>query len=214
MGELRALDLFCGAGGASMGLHRAGFRVVGVDIVPQFNYPFRQIRADALTVDLSSYDLIWASPPCQRWVSQSRVDSPDLITPIRERLSASGTPWIIENVPAAPLRRDVMLCGTMFGLPLRRHRIFETSFGELETPSCDHSGAVVGVYGRPHGLDGACPTMLPSTPETWRIAMGIDWMTTDEMTQAIPPAYSEFIANSVPRTFYGNNQSNGSEILY
>lgn len=196
--RLVALDLFCGAGGAAMGLHRAGFDIVGVDINPQHNFPFEFIQADALEIEIDGYDLIWASPPCQRYIRSGLVDKSktvDLVGPIRERLQASTSDWIIENVPGAPLRRDVVLCGSMFGLPVRRHRWFELSFSWEEPPmKCDHSEPAVGVYGHPHGKRGAWPGMLPGTLETWKEAMGIDWMTSRELTQAIPPAYSEYIA--------------------
>lgn len=204
----RALDLFCGAGGVTRGLENAGFEVTGVDIYPQLNYPVKRlgfagatfIRADALEFDLSGYDLIWASPPCQRYIRSGLVNKggrPDLIGAVRERLQQSGTTWIIENVPGAPLRRDVELCGSMFGLPVRRHRWFETSwpFSAL-TPACDHSEPAVGVYGHPHGKRGAWPGMLPGSLASWSAAMGIDWMTAKELSQAIPPAYAEFIARA------------------
>lgn len=197
---LRALDLFCGAGGASMGLHRAGFEVRGVDIEDQPNYPFAFSRSDALDVSVFGYDLIWASPPCQRFIRSGTVNKkgrPDLLTPIRELLIGAGVPWIIENVPGAPMRADVTLCGSMFNLPLRRHRWFELSWPKPTPPrKCDHSSPIVGVYGHPHGKRGAWPGMLSGTPETWAAAMGIDWMTVKELSQAIPPAYSEFLAKA------------------
>jgi DNA (cytosine-5)-methyltransferase 1 len=182
-----------------MGLDRAGFNeIIGVDNQPQPNYPYDFIEGDALAADLDGFDFIWASPPCQRWVTGGRVrgqsDRPDLITPIRERLLQQSAPWVIENVPESPLRVDALLCGSMFGLGVRRHRIFECSFPVGLSPPCDHTRPIVGVYGHPHGAAGAWPGMLPGTLETWRPAMGIDWMAAAELTQAIPPAYSEWLA--------------------
>ena len=193
--------MFCGAGGVSRGLSDAGFEVVGVDLVEQPRYPFEFRRGDALAVDLGGFDLVWASPPCQRYMTGGvvrRERAPDLIGPVRKRLKAWGGPWIIENVPGAPMRRDVMLCGSMFGLPLRRHRLFEMSFEVPKQPGCRHAevGPIVGVYGHPHGKAGAWPGMRPSTIETWREAMGIDWMNAKEITQAIPPAYAEFLGQA------------------
>lgn len=202
----RALDLFCGAGGASMGLHRAGFEVVGVDIESQPRYPFDFLQADVMSLEfepfilLQAFDLIWTSPPCQRFINSGLVNKkgrPDLITPMREILIKTDIPWVIENVPGAPVRRDLMLCGSMFGLPIRRHRFFEFSFGAVEPPGkCDHSEPAVGVYGHPHGERGAWPGMLPGTLDTWRDAMGIEWMISTELAQAIPPAYGEFIGRA------------------
>ena len=102
----RALDLFCGAGGASMGLSRAGFDVVGVDIEPQPEYPFDFVRADALTYPLDGFDFIWASPKCQRYSAATRQSGnpeahPDQVPAVRERLLAAGMPYAIENVMGA-----------------------------------------------------------------------------------------------------------------
>lgn len=144
---LRALDLFCGAGGASEGLRRAGFEVVGVDVEPQPEYPFRFVLADALTFPLedvrAQYDLVWASPRCQAFTAYRRRHNhvrpvENQIPATRARLRATGVPYVIENVPGAPLASPVRLCGSMFGLDVRRHRLFETSF-PVEVPSCDHS---------------------------------------------------------------------------
>lgn len=139
-----ALDLFCGAGGASMGLHRAGFHVTGVDIRPQPRYPFRLWQGDALLIrhKLRSFDFIWASPPCQAFTAYKRrpnhvADRDDLIPMVRELLIESGKPFVIENVPGAPLENPITLCGSMFGLDVRRHRLFEASFPIL-VPGCQH----------------------------------------------------------------------------
>jgi DNA (cytosine-5)-methyltransferase 1 len=197
MTPLRLLDLFCGAGGCSAGYHRAGFDVVGVDINPQPRYPYEFHQADALTYPLDGFDVIAASPPCQRYIRSGMVNHaahPDLLGPTRERLEATGLPYIIENVPGAPMRPDIILCGSMFGLAVRRHRWFETNapLSPL-TPACDHSRPIAGVYGHPHGTAGAWPGMLPSDVATWSRAMGIDWMTAPELAIAIPPAYAEDI---------------------
>lgn len=126
---MKALDLFCGAGGVSEGLRRAGFEVTGVDINPQPHYRGGVfVQADAMTFPLEGYDLIWASPPCQAFTAYRRRPEhvrprENLIPGVRERLQAQGAHWAIENVPGAPLRRDLLLCGSMFGLDVRRHRI-------------------------------------------------------------------------------------------
>lgn len=198
---MRLLDLFCGAGGCSVGYHLAGFDVTGVDISPQPHYPFEFHRADAMTYPLEGFDIIHASPPCQRYMTGglvNRAAHPDLLGPIRERLIQSRVPYVIENVPGAPLRRDLILCGSMFRLDVRRHRWFELNPPQLLlTPSCDHSRPAAGVYGNLHGSAGAWPGMLPSDLPTWRAAMGIDWMTAPELSEAIPPAYTEFIGQQV-----------------
>lgn len=209
----RALDLFCRAGGASMGLHQAGFEVVGVDIELQPNYPFRFIQADALAFPLDGYDLIWASPPCQRYATVTRQhdEHPDLIAPIRARLRATGAPWIIENVVGAPLRNPIMLCGQMFGLGVARHRIFETSWLMLQPPHPRHRGSlvtgeIVSVVGNGGGAawtlrereKRGLPRNMPgdSDLDIWRKAMGIDWMTRKELVQAIPPPYAKFLGEA------------------
>ncbi len=155
---MRLLDLFCKAGGAGFGYHLAGFEVTGVDIMPQRHYPFDFIQADALEVDLSGFDVIHASPPCQRFSQLTTMHGPvdhheDLVDLTRQRLIDSGLPFIIENVPAAPLRNPILLCGSMFGLKVRRHRIFEISGFNVPQPECKHDqqGKVVGVYGHSGG---------------------------------------------------------------
>jgi DNA (cytosine-5)-methyltransferase 1 len=211
---VRALDLYCGAGGATYGLQLAGFHVDGVDLAPQPRYPGeRFIRADAIeflqAVDLRPYDLIWASPPCQRYTSLRHAPgahrNADLIAPTRELLMRSGRPWVIENVVGAPLIRPVTLCGTMFGLKtpdgaeLRRHRRFETSFPVMQPPCRHGRGPVIGIYGghfrdrrRPTGENHRNGSNLPRAHGY--AAMGIDWMSTAELSEAIPPAFSCYIA--------------------
>ena len=202
------LDLFCGAGGAAMGYHRAGFDVVGVDIKPQPRYPFRFVQADALAppLELGAFDAIHASPPCQAYIRSGMVARdgrhPELVQATRDLLAQTGLPWVIENVPGAPIRPDLVLCGSMFGLGVRRHRWFETSPPVPPwTLACDHSGPITGVYGHPHGKGGAWRNgnkpMLSSTAEIWSREMGIDWMRPHELAQAIPPAYTEFIGRQL-----------------
>lgn len=207
---MRVLDLFCCAGGAATGLSCAGFDVVGVDIDPQPNYPFEFSQMDAIEAlrvlrdgpipGLPRFDLIWASPPCQHFIRSGLVDKSktvDLLTPTRSLLQEIGIPYILENVPGAPMRPDVILCGSMFGLPVRRHRWFELSDPiAFLVPQCDHTDPVVGVYGHPHGERGAWPGMLPGSQDTWGEALGIDWMSAPELSQAIPPAYSEYLARA------------------
>src|SRR5690606_12243373 len=138
-----ALDLFCGAGGAAMGLYRAGYDVVGIDIEPQSRYPFLFIQADALNppVDFSRFDLIWASPPCQDYSALSALSTKKrgrLIPKVRGMLVWSGVPWVIENVVGSELKNPISLCGTMFGLGVWRHRLFEMSNPPALTPICNH----------------------------------------------------------------------------
>jgi DNA (cytosine-5)-methyltransferase 1 len=200
----RLLDLFCGAGGASMGYHRAGFEVVGVDLHPQPRYPFEFHQADALTFPLDGFDVIHASPPCQGFMRSGMMARDgrylDLLTPMRERLR--GRTYVIENVPGAPMRPDAILCGSAFDLEVRRHRWFESSspFSAL-VPPCNHSRPITGVYGHPHGSGGAWRNgkrpMLPSDAATWARAMGIDWMNPRELSQSIPPAYTEWIGKQI-----------------
>lgn len=199
-----ALDLFCKAGGASMGLHRAGYDVIGIDIEPQPNYPFEFVQADALLTEWPEADLVWASPPCQAYIRGGNTrnpNAPNLVPIIRDRFEKfleCGVSWIIENVPGSPIRADALLCGSMFSLQVRRHRVFQMNFRPPLPPPCDHSRPIAGVYGNPHGQAGAWAGMLPSDWYTWSEAMGIDWMTVAELSQAIPPAYSEFLARAVP----------------
>lgn len=204
---MRLLDLFCGAGGAATGYHRAGFEVVGVDIEPQPNYPFEFYQADALellrapgTWNPGPFDAAHASPPCQAFTAYRRRGDgvgdgyPDLIEQVRHVLRGTFSAYVIENVPGAPLDDPERLCGSSFGLDIRRHRLFETNW-PLVAPPCNHawqtprfpqatnrtnlrSTVEVGAY--------RCATIAPA-------AMGIDWMTNDELSEAIPPAYTSFV---------------------
>lgn len=190
-----------------MGYHRAGFEVVGVDTKPQPHYPFEFHQADALTFPLEGFDVIHASPPCQKFSAMSRSNPgvadkyPDLIEPIRMRLIGVGVPYIIENVVGSPLLNATMLCGQMFGLDLFRHRLFEANFG---LPFLLHSHSKVGSSagqsaenggwkpGRIISVAGNCAPIREA-----RRAMGIDWMDRHELAEAIPPAYTEFIGRQL-----------------
>lgn len=210
------LDLFAGAGGAAVGYHRAGFDVVGVDIRLQPNYPFEFHQGDALEFlgrfwGAKPFDAIHASPPCQKYLNMGAVNRklgrgykhPDLVAETRALLIDTGLPWVIENVEGAPLLEPVRICGTGFGLPLRRHRLFESNIPIAGIP-CAHNrftepkywtgwrpngelrlSTVVQVYGNAGGR------------EHWPAAMGISWMTSREMCQAIPPAYTEYIGTQL-----------------
>ena len=206
MARPRLLDLFCGAGGAAMGYHRAGFEVVGVDINPQPHYPFEFHQADAMTYPLDGFDAIHASPPCQ---DHMRTPHPShgtgwILPTTRTRLEATGTPWIIENVASAPIRADFRLCGCMFGLRastglgLRRERWFETSWhGFALNPSHDHRETAISVVG--HGTPSWVRAKIGRNPTIaeYRESMGIDWMNRNELSQAIPPAYTEWIGRQL-----------------
>lgn len=198
------LDLFCGAGGAATGYHRAGFDVVGVDIRPQPRYPFEFVRADAMAYPLDGVDAIHASPPCQdftrTWMA-ARHGTGWMLPAARERLAAAGAPWVIENVPGAPVRPDYKLCGCMFGLPrLKRERWFETSWGgfEMRAP-CHHPDRIVSVVGMGIPSHSSYYRRV-SKAEFYRLgreAMGIGWMSRAELCQAIPPDYTEHIGRQL-----------------
>lgn len=201
----RLLDLYCGAGGAAMGYHRAGFDVVGVDIAPQPCFPFQFVQADALAYVAAhghEYDAIHASPPCQAHsitASIWRRDYPDLIPATRAALLTAGAPYVIENVPGAPLHQPVMLCGTMFGLRVYRHRLFEMNWFALMPPHPRHPVKLPRRSNRPCGLGFMTVAgHLTNLPAAQR-AMGIDWMTRAELSQAIPPAYTTFIGAALLR---------------
>ena len=213
----RLLDLYCGGGGAGWGYGLAGFDVVGVDIdeAAGRQYPFRFVQADALDFlrqrtggKFNPYDAIHASPPCQAYsmlgATRPDLEHPDLVARTRELLEATGLPWIMENVPGAPMRPTFILCGSMFGLgsgdrQLRRHRLFESNVLIL-APHCRHVGQAIGVYG--HG--GPAPRYDKLTrggyqgkADERREAMGIDWLTRDRLSDAIPPAYTEYIGRQL-----------------
>lgn len=200
------LDLYCGGGGAAMGYYRAGFdRIIGVDINPQPNYPFEFVQGDALELGHTlapQVDAIHASPPCQAYTRKAATwgrerkhwaDHPNLVGPTRELLESLGKPYVIENVPGAPIRGDMTLCGTMFGLRIIKHRNFELSFlAAYILPPCDHSDVYNPWQGKGRSAD------------KLRAAQGIDWLPisggasrkngyTGDLFNAIPPAYTEFV---------------------
>lgn len=199
---MRVLDLFCCSGGASEGLHHAGFAVHGIDREEQPEYPFPFTRGDVLNLapaELRRFDLVWASPPCQAFTAYKRRKAHvrpalNFIPETRELLRAAGVPYIIENVPGAPLESPVTLCGSMFGLDVRRHRIFETSF-PVAQPECHHGiwtprfaqatnrtnkrkTVEVGVYRIPLAVQQKAMGLVRSLPK---------------LSQAVPPAYAEWL---------------------
>lgn len=207
---MRLLDLLCGAGGCTKGYQRAGFYVVGVDIDPQPNYCGDEfIEADALDPPAfyDEFDAVHASPPCQAYSIanniHNRKDHPRLIESTRELLEATGLPYVIENVPGAPLINPVTICGLSVGVNVKRHRLFETNWPLMVPPCGDHSGdwlLVFGhtvlsrgkVVGKAKGGGNTIKRVHVGT-DRGREAMGIDWMTRDELSEAIPPAYTELI---------------------
>jgi DNA (cytosine-5)-methyltransferase 1 len=215
LGKPRLLDLFCCAGGAGVGYARAGFEVVGVDIVPQKHYPFAFIQADVLSLDprfVASFDAIHASPPCQSYSDLAKRNGnadawPRLVEPVREMLIASGRPYVIENVEGAPLINAVVLCGTMFpGLRVLRHRLFEANF-EIPRPFHPKHPRVhtfdkrKSHYGKTNEwtdfvqVTGGGNCTLAAAKE----AMGIDWMTKGEINESIPPAYTQYVGQELLR---------------
>jgi DNA (cytosine-5)-methyltransferase 1 len=212
----RLLDLGCGGGGGALGYARAGFDVTGVDIVAQYEYPFAFVLGDMLTYELDGFDAIHASPPCKLWTGArgdrhvARLFEPhvDTLSPMLARLAEVEVPWIVENVPGAPMPDgSIVLCGSSFGLDVRRHRLFASNV-KLTAPPCDHAAqeagrfrsldwsrhtagkrdAVVGVHGS---------LQYAGELEVRRRAMGIDWLSNERLTQAIPPAYTEHLGRQL-----------------
>lgn len=207
---MKLLDLYCKAGGASKGYQLAGFEVVGIDIKKQKRYPFKFIQADCLELMkdmefLKSFDVITASPPCQthsitqhlRNAQGKSTDKIDLIPQTREALIASGKPYVIENVPGAPLINPIQMCGSSFGLKVRRHRLFESNL-QLKGSVCNHK-----EQGKPVGIYGSMRDEIPNgghtakSIEQAREAMGIDWMIWGELVEAIPPIYTKEIGTQI-----------------
>jgi DNA (cytosine-5)-methyltransferase 1 len=219
MSKPRLLDLFCCAGGAGAGYAAAGFDVTGVDIKRHVRNPHRVIEFDALSLDpawiAKNFDAVHASPPCQGYTAMRHAPgtkgAPRLISEVRELLEATGLPWVIENVEAAAcdMHSPILLCGTMFGLgaqgyELQRHRLFETSF-YVRAPACHHTDRpVIGIYGgharnrsASHGGRGTVDKWVGGHRAAASEAMGIDWMTLAEMSEAVPPAYTEYIGRQL-----------------
>ena len=215
---MKLLDLYCKAGGASRGYQLAGFEVVGVDIKKQKRYPYEFIQADCLELMkdmdfLRSFDVITASPPCQthsitqhlRNAQGKSTDKIDLIPQTREALVASGKPYVIENVPGSPLINPIRMCGSAFGLKVRRHRLFESNI-QLTSSICKHK-----EQGKPVGIYGSMRDEIPKgghtakSIEQAREAMGIDWMIWGELVEAIPPVYTETIGKQILSVITSNS---------
>jgi DNA (cytosine-5)-methyltransferase 1 len=213
----RLLDLFCGAGGAAVGYARAGFDVVGVDVESQPNYPFEFVQADALefleshlspfaAAAAGHFDAIHASPVCYGWSKMrdcrpgSKDDQPDYITPLRPLLVWTGLPYVIENVPGSPLPGAVQICGSGLGLTLQRHRWFESNVSLWGVPCAHGQNPWNPDYGHSTGRKRRRVPVIGEwriRPELQHEAMGIDWMSLDELTEAIPPAYTQHIGEQL-----------------
>jgi DNA (cytosine-5)-methyltransferase 1 len=221
------LDLFCGAGGAAEGYARNGFEVIGVDINPQPHFPYQFIQAD-WAEPLAYLPGLWeregrpyaihASPPCQAYSTMTakwgrQHEHPDLVAPVQEALYELDVPFVIENVPGAPLRDPVMLCGTMFRLEamfdgriygLQRHRNFESNVWFWAPAQCHHVHQPLPVYGHAGGRSTRDGLRFPDT-KAWKEGMGIDWMNGKELAESIPPAYTEHIGWFVMKSLLSGN---------
>jgi DNA (cytosine-5)-methyltransferase 1 len=197
------LDLFCCAGGAGKGYANAGFTVIGVDIDPQPRYPFMFWQDDALAFLARhghEFDAIHASPPCQAFTNAQRIqknDHPDFLTPVREMLLELGRPFIIENVVGAPLRDPIMLCGPMFGLETYRHRLFESNMPLVAPPHEKHVTRQTKMGRAP--VEGEFMQIVGnfSGVERGREVMGMPWASRNELSEAIPPAYTQHLGTQM-----------------
>lgn len=215
---MRILDLFCGAGGAGFGYHLAGFEVVGVDINPQPHYPFEFHQGDALEYLAAhghEFDAIHASPPCQGYTRKpstwgrertNYIKHPDLVGRTRHLLAASGRLWIIENVLGAPINGTLMLCGTMFGLRIIKHRLFESNFPlPLSPATCNHRN----VYNPWQGVGRSADKLRAAQDTPWIPMSGGASRkagVTGDLFNAIPPAYTEFIGKQLMQYFEGERK--------
>ncbi len=198
--NLRLLDLFCCAGGASQGYHQAGFDVVGVDIDARPGYPFEFHQGDALEYlenNFHKFDVVHASPPCQKYTNSAKLWSgreyPDLVAPVREILLRVKKPFVIENVPGSPLINPIILCGTMFGLRTYRHRLFESNF-KITPPVHERHVRRNAKMGRPPKENEMLQLVGNfSGVSLGREIIGCPWMNRYELAQSIPTAYTEFI---------------------
>lgn len=205
------IDACCCAGGASMGYHRAGFRVIGVDIDPQPDYPFDFVQADAVQYVADNAHraaAVHASPPCQSHSALTKGTNrgreyPDLIPQFRALFAELDIPTVIENVSGAPIRRDLTLCGEMFGLNVIRHRHFELDRITVTQPfHVKHRGRVAGWR---HGVYHDGPYVAPygdgggkGSVADWQRGLGIDWTASRRsLAEAIPPAYTELVGRAI-----------------
>ena len=232
---MKMVDLFCGAGGCSMGYYKAGFdEIIGVDIVDRPNYPFKFVKMDALeylrTVDLSDVDFIHASPPCQCYsklkylsgnVEKWEQNHVDLVAPTRELLVKTGKVWVIENVEGAPLINPIKLYGSQFeNMYTQRPRLFESNIPlqKPDAPVVRHKTLKLGQGFAEDGyitVAGTRPPMGMNEVQTklyYGFALGgIDWMSLEELTQAIPPCYTEFLGKQIIEHLNNRNRERRDE---
>jgi len=204
----KLLDLFCGAGGAGMGYARAGFDVYGVDIEAQPNYPFKFCQHDAITFPLDGFDVIHASPPCRDYTSAAAhlkdAGTAHLLPDTIARLKGNGALWVVENIDSHAVDMGgwhFTLCGSSFGLRIRRHRRFGSNVLML-SPPCMHKeqGQSLGVYGRGGNPDKLRPGKgIRARLSSYAELMGMEWAAPSEIAQAIPPAYTEWIGTQLMR---------------
>lgn len=219
MKKYKLLDLFCGGGGCSVGYTQAGFEVVGVDIKPMKNYPYEFYQSDALTFPLDGFDAYHASPGCEAYTNcnlSPKERHQKLIGAIRERLQSTGKPYVIENVMGAKrdMQANLVLCASMFDLPMERHRLFESNIFLYPPRTCQHEIATIGVYG--HSIWDFSKEGTPRkdgrkrpdsvSADIGRLAMGIDWMNKTELAKAIPPAYTHWIGDLLMQYLQGESE--------
>lgn len=203
---MKILDLYCCCGGASMGLSDNGRnKITGIDIKGNHNYPFEFVKTDVFTLEPSffeEFDFIWASPPCQqfsigsqRWINCGHRTYCNLIQPTRDLLNKTGKPYVMENVPNAPLRKDLLLCGEMFeGLRIVRHRIFESNKPLIQPKHPKHKPRLDKKHSYYCQLAGHGGNSYSYCITDWQKAIGIDWVRNKEhIVEMIPPKYSEYI---------------------